>query len=417
VIVPIKQEDNPTMALSRLATSIPESPTLKLNDAARQLKEKGEPVINFTVGEPKNKTPQTAIAAVEEALHHSEIKYTPASGLPLLKKAIIDYTEANYGRRVTPKNVIVSAGAKNSLYTLFCTLLDPGDEVIFTAPYWVSYPEITRMVGGKPIIVHPADGSFYPTVMDIEKAVTPRTKAVLVNSPNNPSGAVYSADFIAEIVTYCENHDIYLIMDDIYHKLIFDGKSTVSAYRFTTKDVESTKVIVINGVSKLYGMTGFRIGWVVASQDIVQVMTNVQGQTITCVSGLLQAGAIGALTGSQQVLADLVKSIEDNRDLVVRELQTIPGLKVTKPEGAFYCLPDFRHYSNDSLALCQLLLEKALVLTVPGKEFGMEGHLRLSFAGDGKEVAEGLRRIRWALDPNAHREIEIGNRKAVRDWA
>jgi aspartate aminotransferase len=404
------------MALSRLATSIPESPTLKLNEAANRLKEKGEPVINFTVGEPKNKTPQTAIAAMEEALRQGDVKYTPASGLPALKKAIIDYTETNYGRRVGPKNVIVSAGAKNSLYTLFCTLLDPGDEVIFAAPYWVSYPEIIRMVGGKPVIVHPADGSFYPTLKDIEPAVTPRTKAILVNSPNNPSGAVYSAGFIADLVSYCEHHDIYLIMDDIYHKLIFDGQSQASPYQFTDKDVESTKVIVINGVSKLYGMTGFRIGWVIASQDIVQVMANVQGQTITCVSGLLQAGTIGALTGSQQVLVDLLRSIEDNRDLVMRGLQAITGLKVTKPEGAFYCLPDFRFYSNDSLALCQFLLDKALVLTVPGKEFGMEGHLRLSFAGNSKEVAEGLNRIRWALDANAPREIEIGSRKAVRDW-
>jgi aspartate aminotransferase len=405
------------MPLSRLATSIPESPTLKLNEAARQLKEKGEPVVNFTVGEPKNKTPLTAVAAVEEALHHSEIKYTPASGLPALKKAIIDYTEANYGRRVSPKNVIVSSGAKNSLYTLLCTLVDPGDEVIFIAPYWVSYPEMTRMVGGKPVIVYPAEGTFYPTAKDIQSAVTPRTKAILVNSPNNPSGVVYSADFIAEIVDFCEHHEIYLIMDDIYHKLIFDGKSLVSAYRFTSKDVESTKVIIVNGVSKLYGMTGFRIGWVVASQEIVQVMTNVQGQTITCVSGLLQAGAIGALNGSQQVLTDLVKTIEANRDLVMAELETIPGLRVTRPEGAFYCLPDFRHYSQDSLALCQFLLEKALVLTVPGKDFGMEGHLRLSFASDHAEVAEGLKRIRWALDPTAPREIQIGSRRALRDWA
>ena len=405
------------MALSRLATSIPESPTLKLNDTARQLKEKGEPVINFTVGEPKNKTPQTAVAAVEHALLHTEIKYTPASGLPELKKAIVEYTEANYGRRVSPKNVIVSAGAKNSIYNLFCTLLDPGDEVIFLAPYWVSYPEITRMVGGQPVIVRPADGSFYPALSDVQAAVTPRTKAILLNSPNNPSGVVYSADFVREMVKFCELHDIYLVMDDIYHKLMFDGKSLVSAYQFTTKDIEDTKVIIVNGVSKLYGMTGFRIGWVVASQDIVKVMANVQGQTITCISGLLQAGAVGALTGSQQVLTDLLKTIEDNRNLVMRELQSIPGLKVTKPEGAFYVLPDFRHYSNDSLALCQLLLEKALVLTVPGKEFGMEGHLRISFAGDSREVAEGLKRIRWALDPSSPREIEIGNRRAVRDWA
>lgn len=404
------------MTLSRIATSIPESPTMKLNEAARQLKEKGEPVINFTVGEPKNKTPQTASAAVTEALKSGAIKYTPAAGVPSLKKAIIKYTEANYARTVSQANVIVSSGAKNSLYTLFCTLLDPGDEVIIFRPYWVSYPEMVRLVGGVPVIVTPADGSFTPTLKDVQAAVTPRTKAVLVNSPNNPSGAVYPASFIADIVDFCERQEIYLIMDDIYHKLIFDGKNAVSAYQFTQRDIEASKIIVINGVSKLYGMTGFRIGWVVASKEIVKVMANIQGQTISCISSLLQAGAEGALTGSQDVVTELVKTIEYNRDLVMRELPTIPGLKVTKPEGAFYCLPDFSHYSTNSMELCQFLLEKALVLTVPGKDFGMEGHLRLSFAGDVEEVAEGLTRIRWALDSSAPREIQMGQRTVIRDW-
>jgi len=173
----------------------------------------------------------------------------------------------------------------------------------------------------------------------------------------------------------------------------------------------------VNGVSKLYGMTGFRVGWTIASKEIVSIMSNVQGQTITCVSSILQAGAEGALLGSQDVVTELLRTISSNRDIVMRELQTISGLKVTKPEGAFYCLPDFSYYSNDSLKLCQFLLEKALVLTVPGKEFGAEGHLRLSFAGNANDVAEGLARIRWALDPNSPKEIQIGNRTVVRNWS
>ncbi len=404
------------MTLSRLALSVAQSPTMRLNEQARQLKEKGEPVINLTVGEPTNRTPDTAAAAAAEVLKKGMVKYTPASGLPSLRKAIAQYTEANYGRAVSPANVIVASGAKNALYNLFCTLLDPGDEVIVFAPYWVSYPEMIKMVGAVPVVVTPAGEGFCPTLAEVEAAVSPRTKAVLVNSPNNPSGQIYLASFIAALVEYCERREIYLIMDDIYHKLVFDGQQTVSAYACTPRDIETTKVVVVNGVSKLYGMTGFRIGWVVASRDIIGAMGNLQSQSISCLSSLLQAAAEGALTGSQAVVGDLVHTIEANRDLVVRELQTVPGLKVSRPEGAFYCFPDFSHYNPDSTALCQFLLEKALVLTVPGKDFGMEGHLRLSFAGDIEEVAEGLARIRWALDPGAPRTIQIGRRLAERDW-
>jgi aspartate aminotransferase len=404
------------MPLSRLATSVPQSPTLKLNEEARRLKEKGEPVINLTVGEPTNPTPQSAVQALNETLQRRAVKYSPAGGDLALKKAIIGYTEANYGRTVGPANIIVSSGAKNSLYTLFCTLLDPCDEVLIFAPYWVSYPEMVKMVGGVPVIVTPAGGGFYPALKDVEAHLTTRTKVVLVNSPNNPSGVVYGAGFIADVVGLCERRGLYLIMDDIYHRLVFDGKRAAPAFEFTDRDIESTAIIVINGVSKLYGMTGFRVGWTVASREIISVMGNLQGQSLTCVSSLLQAGAAGALSGPQDVLAGLLTSIEANRDLVMSELQQMEALTVTRPEGAFYVLPDFSRYQPSSLELCQFLLEKALVLTVPGKEFGAEGHLRLSFAGDGADVAEGLRRIRWALDPQAPREIELGGRPAVRNW-
>jgi len=404
------------MPLSRLATSIPQSPTLKLNEEARRLKEKGEPVINLTVGEPTNPTPQSAMAAVTEMLQRRAVKYSPAGGDAALKKAIIGYTEANYGRTVGAANVIVSSGAKNSLYTLFCTLLDPEDEVMIFAPYWVSYPEMVKMAGGAPVIVRSAAGGFYPALKDVEANLSPRTKAVLVNSPNNPSGVVYPESFIADVVGLCERRGLYLIMDDIYHRLVFDGKRAAPAFQFTSRDIDASQIIVINGVSKLYGMTGFRVGWTVASREIIAVMGNLQGQSLTCVSSLLQAAAAGALTGPQDVLADLLKSIEANRELVMRELLQISRLSVTKPEGAFYVLPDFSRYQASSLELCQFLLDKALVLTVPGKEFGAEGHLRLSFAGDAADVAEGLKRIRWALDAHAPREIRMGSRLAVRDW-
>ena len=404
------------MSISQLARSIAESPTLSLNEEARILREKGEPVINMGIGEPKNKTPISAILSSAARLTTGDIKYTPPDGTPSLKKAIIRYTEENYDKIAAPENIIISAGAKQSLFNVLYTLVNPQDEVILLAPYWVSYPEMIKMVYGRPVIVKPEDGSFHPRMQEIERAVSSYTKAIIVNTPNNPSGVVFSEEFIAQIVEFCEQRHIYLIMDDIYHRLVFDGNFAPPAYKYTHKDLESSTIIVVNGISKLYGMTGFRIGWVVASRNLVEVMTNVQAQTTSCTSLVLQAAAEGALTGLQNVVESLRLMFENNRNVIVQELRSFNGLKVTKPSGAFYCLPDFRAYSQDSVELSRFLLKKALVVTVPGKEFGMEGHLRLSFAGSIKDITTAVERMKWALDPNSPNEIYIGDRKLVRDW-
>jgi aspartate aminotransferase len=404
------------MSISHLARSIVESPTLRLNEEARILRERGEPVIHLGIGEPKNKAPINAILSSAAKLSSGDVKYTPSDGLPSLKKAIIRYTEENYDRVIAPENVIVSAGAKQSLYNVLFSILNPQDEVIILAPYWVSYPEMVKMVYGVPVIVTPEDGSFHPRLEDIERAVSPSTRAIIVNSPNNPSGTVYSPEFIAQIVDFCERKKIYLVMDDIYHKLVFDGNKAVPAYQFTRKDVESTMVIVVNGVSKLYGMTGFRIGWVVTNRKLVRVMNNVQAQTTSCTSIVLQAAAEGALNGLQSAVESLRLTIENNCNVTMQELKSFKGIKVTKPGGTFYCLPDFRAYSNNSEQLSEFLLKKALVVTVPGKEFGMEGYLRLSYAGSVKDITTGIERIKWALDPSSPNEIYIGDRKMVRDW-
>ena len=279
------------MALSHLARSIAESPTLRLNEEARLLKERGEAVINLGIGEPKNKTPLSAVLGAAARLSEGDVKYTPVDGIPSLKKAVIRYTEENYDRLVAPENVIVSSGAKQSLFNVLFTLLNPQDEVIILAPYWVSYPEMVKMIYGIPVIVTPEDGTMIPRLEDIERAVSSYTKAMIVNSPNNPSGAVYPESLVASIVEFCERKDIYLIFDDIYHKLVFDGKTAAAAYRFARKDTDNGKLIVINGISKLYGMTGYRIGWAIASRAIVEVMINVQAQTTSCASLILQAGA------------------------------------------------------------------------------------------------------------------------------
>jgi aspartate aminotransferase len=404
------------MSISQLARSIAESPTLSLNEQARLLREKGESVVHLGIGEPKNKAPISAILNSAAKLTAGDIKYTPTDGIPSLKKAIIRYTEENYDRVVAPENVLVSGGAKQALFNLLFTLVNPQDEVIILAPYWVSYPEMIKMVYGVPVVVTPEDGSFYPRMKEIEQAVSSYTKAIIVNSPNNPSGVVYPETFIAEVVDFCERKGIYLIMDDIYHKLVFDGNVVPSAYRFTTNDIESTKVISINGISKLYGMTGFRIGWVIAPRKLIEVMINVQAQTTSCTSLILQAAAEGALTGLQSVVESLRLTLENNRNVMMQELGSFTGVKTTKPQGTYYCLPDFRAYNSNSVELSKFLLKKALVVTVPGKEFGMEGYLRLSYATTVKDVKEGIERIKWALDPDSPNEIYIGERKQVRDW-
>ena len=404
------------MSVSELASAIVESPTLRLNEEARLLRERGEPVIHLGIGEPKNKTPIPAILSSAAKLSQGDVKYCPSDGLPSLKKAIIRYTEEAYDKVVAPENVIVSSGAKQALFNILYTILNPQDEVIILAPYWVSYPEMVKMVYGVPVVVTPEDGSFHPRLADIERAVSSSTKAIIVNSPNNPSGVVYREEFIAQIVDFCERKKIYLIMDDIYHKLVFDGRIAPPCYRFTTKDIEDSRLIVVNGIAKLYGMTGFRIGWCVAPRKLVTVINNVQAQTTSCASPVMQAGAEGALLGLQSVVEALRLSIQNNRDVAMRELSSFNGVKTCKPDGTFYCLPDFRAYRGNSVELSSFLLKKALVVTVPGREFGMEGHLRLSFAGTVKDVTEGIARIKWALDPTSPNDIYIGDKRLIRDW-
>ena len=404
------------MGISQLASSIAESPTLKLNEEARILREKGEAVVHLGIGEPKNKTPIGAVLSSAVKLTQGDVKYSPTDGTPSLKKAIIRYTEENYDKAVAPENVIVSSGAKQSLYNVLYSLVNPQDEVILLAPYWVSYPEMVRMVYGIPVVVTPEDGTFQPRMEDIERAVGPATKAILCNSPNNPSGVLYPESFIQSLVEFCERRNLYLILDDIYHKLVFDGRQPISPYRFSHRELDTGTLVVVNGVSKLYGMTGFRIGWTIAPRRLVEVMTNVQAQTTSCSSLVLQAGAEGALNGLQSTVESLRLTIQNNRDVMMQELKSFPGVKVTKPDGTFYCLPDFSAYTRDSVELSKFLLKKALVVTVPGKEFGMEGHLRLSFAGTIKDITEGVARMRWALDPTAPTEIYLGDRKCVREW-
>jgi aspartate aminotransferase len=405
------------MSISEIAKSISQSATLRLNETAAALREKGDPVIHLGGGEPKTKAPLDALLVAAGRLNTGEIRYTPADGIRPLKKAIIRYTDEFYGRSVAPENVIASGGAKQAIMVALQAILNPQEEVIFPCPYWVSYPEMVKLCGGIPVPVTPEDGTFYPRLADIEPVVGSYTKAIIINSPNNPSGVMYPAEFIAEIVEFCEKRDLYLIMDDIYHRLIFDGLKPVNCYEYAKDLTENSKLIVINGVSKQYAMTGFRIGWAVANRKLIATMTDIQSHQTSGPSALLQWAAVGAITGVQSSVENLRATLENNRNVLVDHLNSFDGVRVTKPDGTFYCFADFSHYDKDSTRLANRLLDKVQVVTVPGVEFGMEGHLRLSFCGSIKDVTEGVERMKWALDPNAPNELYLGDRKLVRDWS
>jgi aspartate aminotransferase len=405
------------MSLSQIARSIKASPTLALNEKAAILREKGDPVIHLGGGEPKSRAPMDALLAAVNSLNTGEIRYAPADGIPELKKAIIRYTEEFYGRKVNPENVIASGGAKQAIMVAMQSILNPQEEIIFPSPYWVSYPDMARLCGAIPVPVLPEDGTFYPRLKDIEQRVGSYTRAIIINSPNNPTGAMYSEEFIADIVDFCEKKDIYLIMDDIYHRLIFDGKKPFSAYNYTKKSVEESKLIIINGVSKQYAMTGFRIGWAVGNKKVIEAMANIQGHQTSGPSVLLQKAAVGALNGIQSSVESLRVTLENNRNVLIGLLKSFNGVKVTVPDGTFYCFADFSAYEKDSQKLSSHLIDKVMVLTVPGKEFGLDGYLRISYCGTIKDITDGIERMKWALDPNSPNELYIGDRKLVRDWS
>jgi len=404
------------MSLSQLARTIRESATLKLNETAALLREKGEPVIHLGGGEPKSRAPVDAVISCTSLLQTGEIRYTPPDGIGALKKAIIRYTEDHYDKVASAKNVIVSGGAKQAIMVLLHAILDPKDEVVFPSPYWVSYPEMVKLAGGVPVSVKPEDGTFFPKVQEIADSCGSYTKAVIVNSPNNPSGAMFSADFIGEIVEFCEKKNLYLVMDDIYNRLVFEGKTAPNCYDYAKIPLEQSKLVVINGISKMYAMMGFRIGWAIASQELIAAMATIQSQQTSGPAAPAQWAAVGALNGVQSSVEALRVTLENNRNIMIDRLRAIDGVNVHKPDGTFYCFPDFGAYMKDSQKLSNFLLEKVRVIAVPGKEFGFEGHLRLSYCGAVTDITEGLERIQWALDPNSANELYLGERKLVRDW-
>ncbi len=404
------------MSISHVARELKQSATLVMSEKARVLKERGEPVISMAAGEPFRITPPEAIQAATEYLATGRIHYTPSRGLPELIDAVVGYTRDYYNYEIQPTNVVITAGAKQGLYNLLVTLVNPNDEVIILSPYWVSYPEIVRLVHGLPKIVDPPSDTLIPRIEDIEKAIGKSTRAIIVNSPNNPSGVVYPPELIKAMVELCEKRKIYLIMDDIYHRLVFNDVSAVSCFDYATDHSDDSHLIVVNGVSKSFGMTGFRLGWAVANKKVASALAKVSGQNTTCLSGPLQVAAAAALNGDHSSVEKLRSELENNRDKMMALLDGFENVECVRPEGTFYCLPDFSAYEKDDVRLADFLLEKALVVTVPGSEFGAPGRLRLTYCGQPDEISEAIARIRWALDPETTDEINMGGRIVKRSW-
>ena len=383
-----------SITLSSRASQIGDSPTLKINAKARALKAAGKPVVHLGGGEPTYPAPQAAVDAIIQKANSRKIKYTPSSGTPALKQAVLKYTQQHYAHEFEINNVLICAGAKQALFNFLLAAINPGDEVVFAAPFWVSYPEMIKLAGGTPVIVKPTQG-LRVSAEEIIKAVTPRTKAIILNSPCNPAGHILSADFIQKIVEFAEQKKIFLVMDDIYHQLVFDGAKTPNPCAYA-KDFDN--LVIINGVSKLYGLTGLRIGWAVcANKELIAAMGRMQAQSTSCNCDLSECAATAVLNGPQDCVKELCTILQENRNILLEELAKIPHIHVEKPQATFYSFVDFSYYNKDSNALAAYLLEKVLVAVVPGAAFGAEGYLRISFCADKTAIVEGVRRIAEAL--------------------
>jgi aspartate aminotransferase len=392
--------DHPRIA-SRIA-AIAESATLKVDAKAKALKAEGRPVISFAAGEPDFATPQhvvdAAVAAAQDPANH---RYTPATGLPDLKRAIADKTARASGISVDPMQVIVTNGGKQAVYQAFQTVVDAGDEVLLPAPYWTTYPEAVRLAGGVPVDVFAgSDQGYLVTVEQLEAARTPRTKALLFCSPSNPTGAVHSAEQTRAIGEWALEHGIWVISDEIYQDLVYDGVTFSGILEQVPALADTT--ILVNGVAKTYAMTGWRVGWMVGPADAVKAASNLQSHLSSNVSNISQRAAIAALTGPQEPVTAMRDAFDRRRKAIVAGLNAIPGFVTPEPQGAFYVYPDVtallgREWAGSTptttLELADLVLEHAEVAVVPGEAFGPSGYLRLSYALGDDDIAEGVARL------------------------
>ena len=388
--------------ISRRIASIAESATLKVDARAKALQAEGRPVISFAAGEPDFATPGNIVEAASRAvLDPKNHRYTPAAGLLELREAIAAKTLRDSGLSVPAAQVIVTNGGKQAVYQSFATLIDPGDEVLLPTPYWTTYPEAVKLAGGVPMDVFAgADQNYLVTVEQLEAARTDRTKVLLFVSPSNPTGAVYSPEQTKAIGEWALEHGIWVISDEIYQNLVYDGVRAVSIVEAVPALADTT--ILVNGVAKSYAMTGWRLGWMVGPADVIKAAANLQSHLSSNVSNISQRAAIEALTGPQDQVEVMRQSFERRRNVIVAELNKIDGLHCPTPEGAFYVYPDVTGLLNrawggvtptTSLELADLILDQADVAVVPGEAFGPSGYLRLSYALGDVPLLEGVQRL------------------------
>ncbi|MFF7684066.1 pyridoxal phosphate-dependent aminotransferase [Microbacterium sp. NPDC007973] len=388
--------------LSRKLSAIAESATLKVDAKAKALQAAGRPVISYAAGEPDFATPSFIVDAAAKALQDPKnYRYTPAAGLPVLREAIAAKTLRDSGLEVSPSQVIVTNGGKQSVYQAFQTVVNPGDEVLLPAPYWTTYPEAIALADGTPVEVFAgADQDYKVTVAQLEAARTDKTTVLVFVSPSNPTGSVYTAEETAEIGRWALEHGIWVITDEIYQNLTYEGVRAVSIVEAVPELAEQT--ILVNGVAKTYAMTGWRVGWMVGPADAMKLAGNLQSHLSSNVNNIAQIAAAEALNGPQDEAEQFRLAFDRRRQLIVSELSKIDGVQVPNPLGAFYVYPDVQGLLNrswggvtptTSLELADLILEQAEVAVVPGEAFGPSGYVRLSYALGDDQLLEGVQRL------------------------
>lgn len=389
------------MKLSTRVASIQPSVTLEISAKAKALKKEGKDIVAFTAGEPDFNTPDYIISEAERALRDGKTKYTPTAGIPELKKAIVKKFKEENGLEYKESNIVVSTGAKSSLYHAFEAILDEGDEVIIPAPYWITYVEQVGLAGGVCKIVNTDEKSGYKLVSEqFEGAITSKTKCVLINSPCNPTGVVYSEEELLEIAKIAEKHGLIIISDEVYEKLVFDGEKHVSIASLTPYAKENT--IVINGVSKTYAMTGWRIGYLACDEKLAKAISAMQGHTTSNACSFAQYASAVAISGGQDFIADMVEEFDRRRKLLYEGLISIEGIKVAYPKGAFYVFADVSAFFGKSfngkqitgsVSFADALLDGG-VAVIPGLAFGDDKCVRLAYAVSREDICKGIEKLK-----------------------
>ena len=395
-----------TSRLSKRIGAIAESATMAVDKKAKALKAAGEPVIGFGAGEPDFATPQHIVeAAVEACKNPASHKYTPAGGIPVLKEALVEKTERDSNWRPDVSQILITNGGKHAVYNSCAVLLDPGDEVLLPAPYWTTYPESIALAGGATVpIMTDISNEFRVTVDQLEEARTEKTKALMFVSPSNPTGSVYPKEEMEAIGRWCVENEIWVIADEIYEHLTYDGHEHHSIRSLVPELADSC--LIVNGVAKTYAMTGWRVGWMIGPEDVIKAATNLQSHATSNVANVSQQAALAAVSGDLSAVEEMRSAFDRRRQTMTEMLKQIDGIQVIAPQGAFYAYPDLTAFLGKDIGgqvaqstseLAGIILDQAQVAIVPGEAFGTPGYARLSFALGDDDLVEGINRISQLL--------------------